>query len=67
MVKNMPADAGDIRDIDLIPGLGRSPREGHDNPLQYSSLGNAMDRGAWQTTVHGVSKELDTTEATWHV
>ena len=49
-------------DIDLIPGLGRYPGERHDNPLQYSSLGNPMDRGAWQ-----VSKELDTIEATWHV
>ena len=40
----------------LIPGLGRSPRVGNDNPLQYSCLGNPIDRGAWKTTVHGVTK-----------
>ena len=44
----------------LIPGLERSPREGNGNPFQYSCLGNATDRGAWQTTVHGVPKESDT-------
>ena len=44
-----------------IPGLGRSPEEGNGNPLQYSCLENPMDRGAWQATVHGISKELDTT------
>ena len=49
-------------DLGLIPGLGRSPREGNGNPLQYSSLENSMVRGAWQATVHGVSKESDTTE-----
>ena len=43
-------------DMGLIPGSGRSPREGNGNPLQYSCLGNPMDRGAWQTTVHGVAK-----------
>ena len=52
MVKNLPASAGDARDADLIPGLGRSPG----NPLQYSCLGNPMDRGAWQVAVHGVTK-----------
>ena len=41
---------------DLIPGSGRSPGEGNGNPLQYSCLGNPMDRGAWQATVHGVAK-----------
>ena len=46
-VKNQPANAGDIRDVDLIPGLGRSPGGGHSNPLQYSCLENPMDRGAW--------------------
>ena len=58
MVKNPPANAGDM---DSIPGLGRSPGEGNGNPLQYSCLGNPMDRGAWWTTVHGVA-ELDRTE-----
>ena len=56
VVKNPPASAGDIRDAGLIPGPGRSPREGHSNPLQYSCLENPMDRGAWQATVHGVTK-----------
>ena len=56
VVKNLPADAGDVRDADLIPGSGRCPGEGHGNPLQYSSLENPMDRGAWQATVHGVTK-----------
>ena len=56
MVKNPPANAGDIRAAGLIPGLGRSPGEGNSNPLQYSSLENPMDRGAWQATVHGVTK-----------
>ena len=52
----------------LIPGLGRSPRRGHGNPLQYSCLENPMDRGAWQATVHRVSvSELDMTEVTEHV
>ena len=46
MVKNPPANAGDIRDVGLIPGFGRSPRRGHGNPLQYSCLENSMDRGA---------------------
>ena len=58
MVKNPSANAGDLG---LIPGLGRSPREGNGNPLQYSCLGNLMDRGAWQAIVHGVAKELDMT------
>ena len=43
-------------DLSSIPGLGRSPGEGNGNPLQYSCLGNPMDRGAWQATVHGVAK-----------
>ena len=46
----------------LIPGSGRSPGEGHNNPLQYSCLGNPMDRGAWGTRVHGVTKESGMTE-----
>ena len=54
MVKeNLPANAGDAG---LIPGLGRSPGEGHSNPLEYSCLENSMDRGAWPATVHRVAK-----------
>ena len=56
MVKNLPTNAGDVRDANLIPGLGRSPGGGHDNPFQYSCLENSMDRGAWWATVHGVAK-----------
>ena len=55
-VKNLPANAGDIRDEGSIPGLGKSPRGGHVNPLQCSYLENPMDRGAWQATVHGVAE-----------
>ena len=58
MVKNPPAKAGDTG---LIPGSGRFPGEGNGNPLQYSCLGNLMDRGAWGATVLGVTKELDMT------
>ena len=58
MLKNLPANAGDL---DSVLGLGRSPEERNDIPLQYSCLGNSMDRGAWQVTVHGVAKELDMT------
>ena len=53
MVKNLPANAGDVG---LIPGSGRCPGGGHGNLLQYSCLKNPMDRGAWQATVHGVTK-----------
>ena len=56
VVKNLPANAGDARDSGLIPGLGKSPRGGNGNPLQYSCLENSLDRGAWQTTVHEVAK-----------
>ena len=56
VVKNPPANAGDIG---LILGLERLPREGNGNPVQYSCLENPMDRGAWQATVHGVTKESD--------
>ena len=63
MVKNLPANVGDIRDADSIPGLGRSPGGGHGNPLQYYCLENPMDRGALGVTVHGVAPS-DTTEAT---
>ena len=61
MVKNLPANAGDLRDVGSIPGLGRSPGDGNGNPLQYSCLGNPMDRKAWSTIVHGAAKESDKT------
>ena len=48
VVKNLPANVADARDVGSIPGSGRSPGEGNDNPLQYSCLGNPKDRGAWQ-------------------
>ena len=53
--KEAPTNAGDIRDAGLIPGPGRSPEEGHGNPLQYSCLGSPMDRGAQWATAHGVT------------
>ena len=56
MVKNSPANAGDIRDVGLIRELGRSPGGGESNPLQYLCMENPMDRGAWWAMVHGVSK-----------
>ena len=56
VVKNLPANAGDIRDASSIPGLGRSPGGGHGNPLQDSCLKNPMDRGAWWATVHSIAK-----------
>ena len=56
MVKNPPVNAGDIRDAGAIHGLGRSPEGEHSNPLQYSCLENAMDRGTWQATVHEVTR-----------
>ena len=59
----MPANSGDIRDVGLIPGPGRSPGGGHGNPLQYSCLENLMNRGDWRATVHR-GAEPDTTEAT---
>ena len=57
MVKNLPANAGDMG---LILGLGRSLGERNGNSLQYSCMGNPVDRGAWQVTVHGAPKQLDT-------
>ena len=60
MVKNLPTNA---RDLGSIPGSGRSPKEGNGNPLQYSCLGNPMDRGSWWATVLGVA-ESGTTEHT---
>ena len=64
MVKNPPANAGDIRDVGLIPRSGRFPGGGHGNPLQYPCLKNPMDRGAWWAMVHGATKNSDRTEAT---
>ena len=58
VVKNLPANAGDMSSTS---GLGRSPGEGNGNPLQYSCLGNSVDKGTWQVTVLGVTKQLDTT------
>ena len=66
MVKNLLAHAGDVRDAGSIPESGRFPAGGHGNPLQYSFLENAMDRGAWQATYHKGRKESDTTEVTYH-
>ena len=56
VVNNPPATAGGIKDVGLIPGLGRSPGGGHGNPLQYSGLENPVDRGACWATVHRVAK-----------
>ena len=56
VVKNLPANAGDTREADLIPGLGRSPGGGHGNPVQHSCLENPMDKGAWWAIVHMVAK-----------
>ena len=56
MVKNTPANVGDIREVGLTPGSGRSPGGGHGNPLQYSCLENPMDGGAWWAMVHSVAK-----------
>ena len=61
MVKNPPANAENSEDADLIPGSRRFPAGGYDKPLQYFCLGNPMDKGAWQTTVCGVTREMDTT------
>ena len=56
VVKNLPASAEDIRDMGSIPGSERSPGGGNGNPFKYSCLENALDRGAWQSTVHRVAK-----------
>ena len=56
MVKNSPANAGDVKDTGSIPGSGRFPGGGHGNPLQYSCLENPMDRGAWWAMVHRVAQ-----------
>ena len=57
MVENPPANAGDVRIVGSVPGLGRSPGGGPGNPLQYSCLENPTDRGPWRATVHGVAKK----------
>ena len=56
VVKTLPANAGDLRNVGLIPGSGRSPGGRHGNPLQYSCLENPLDREAWQAIVHRVAK-----------
>ena len=56
VVKNQPANAGDIKDVGWIPGSGRFPGGEHGNPLQYSCMENLINRGAWRTTVHSVAK-----------
>ena len=56
VVKNLPSNTGGTRDAGSIPRLGRAPGIGNGNPLQYSRLGNPMDRGAWQAMVHGVAE-----------
>ena len=66
VVKNLPAAARDARDMGSIPGLGRSSGGGNGNPLQYSCLGNPMDKGAWWAAVCKGRKESDSTEATEH-
>ena len=65
VVKNLPFNAGDMRDAGSVPGSGRSPGIGNGNPLQYSCLENSMDTGAWQATVHGVA-ESDTAQQLTH-
>ena len=65
MVKNLPANAGDIRDVGLIPELGRSPQVGHGNLFQYVPGGSHGQRSLVCYSLQGC-KELDTTEATWH-
>ena len=56
VVKNLPANTGDVRDVGLILGSGSTPGGGNDNPLQYSHLENSMDRGPWLVTIHAVAK-----------
>ena len=56
VVKNLPANAGDVRDTGSVPGSGRSPGGGHGHPILYPYLENPMDRGAWQATFYGVTK-----------
>ena len=65
VVKYLSANAGAVRDVSSIPRSGRSPGGGNGNPLQYSCLGNLVDRGDWWATVHGIT-ESDMTEVTAH-
>ena len=68
--KESASNAGDVRDAGSIPGSGRAPGGGHGNPLQYSCLQNAMDRGAWQATVHRAAKsqtQLSDSAAAYYV
>ena len=67
VVRNLPARAGDARNVGSILGLGRSPGEGNGNPLQYSCLKNHMDRGGWWATVHGVTKSLTRLSTHTHI
>ena len=60
--KESACNARDVGDVGSIPRSGRSPAGGNGIPLQYSCLGNPMDRGAWRSTVHGVAKKSDITE-----
>ena len=60
MVKNLPANAGDARDVGSVPGLERSSGVGNGKPLQYSCLGDPMDKGAWQATVHEMTEQIST-------
>ena len=67
VVKNPPANAGDVRDLGLIPGSGRAPGAGNGNPLEYSCLENPMDRGTWRSIVSPQGcTELNMTEVTQH-
>ena len=63
MVKNLPASAGDIRDLGSIPELGRSPGKRHGNPLQYSCLENSVDRGVWRVMIYNVGTGHGTMES----
>ena len=67
MVKNLPTNAGDIKDTDLIPGLGKSPGGGHDNPLQYSCLEKPMDRGVWWAIVYRVANSQTQLKRPFHL
>ena len=66
VVKNLPANAGDIKDVGLIPESGRSPGEGNGSPLQYSCLENCMDRGAWWATAHRVASQTRLKQLSTH-